>query len=149
MNNGELRYQSGQTLIEVIIVISVIVMLVTGLVAGTSTSLKTSQSGRSRLQATKYAEEGLEYARNLRDQSWSSFAALQDSYCLGGGASPTLVASPDQTCPATLSTPDTVYKRILTFSLTGTRMTVVSSVSFPESAETKTISLTTYLTQWK
>ena len=90
--------QHGQTLVEAIIAISVVVMLVTGLIAGTSASLKTSQSGRSRYQAVKLAEEGLEYARSLRDTSWSTLTAYTGTHCFDPSSQTPLVATSDNTC---------------------------------------------------
>ncbi len=139
----------GQTLIEAIISISIVVLLVTGLIAGTSASLKTSVSGRSRDQAVKLAEEGLEHARSLRDQSWATLASYSGSYCFDSSALVPLEITQSEDCPVKKTTQDTVFNRIITFSLSGSRMTIESKVSYPENAKTQQVLLTTYLTAWK
>lgn len=141
--------QSGQTLVEAIISISVVVLLVTGLIAGTTASLKTSQSGRSRDQAVKLAEEGIEYARSLRDQSWATLSTYSGDYCYDASAQTPLVATTTSSCDTKKTTADTVYTRLLTFSGTGSSRTVVSTVSFIENAKVQSVTLTTLLTQWK
>lgn len=148
---GSMKHISmrGQSLVEAIIAISVVMLLVTGLVAGTSASLKTSQRGRSRDQAVKFAEEGLEYARGLRDQSWTTFAALSGNYCFDTDAVSPLTFTVSQDCDVKKTTSDTVFTRQLRFTLSGTRMTVVSVVSYIEGSQRQHVTLTTYLTQWK
>lgn len=141
--------QSGQTLVEAIIAIGVVVLLVTGLIAGTTASLKTSQSGRSRDQAVKLAEEGVEYARLLRDQSWSTLSSYSGMYCYDASAQIPLVATSTSSCDTKKTTADTVYTRLMTFSGSGNSKTVVSTVSFVENAKIQSVTLTTLLTQWK
>lgn len=141
--------QSGQTLVEAIISISVVVLLVTGLIAGTTASLKTSQSGRSRDQAVKLAEEGIEYARSLRDLSWSTLSGYSGDYCYDAGAQTPLVATLTSSCDTKKTTADTVYTRLITFSGSGNSKTIVSTVSFVENAKVQSVTLTTQLTEWK
>ncbi len=143
------RFNRGQTLVEAIISISVVLLLVTGLVAGTSASLKTSQSGRSRDQAVKLAEEGLEYARLLRDTSWSTLTAYTGNYCFDPAAQTPLVLTSDGTCTTKKTTSDTVFTRFLRFSGTPTRVVIESTVSYVENTSVQQVSLTTYLTRWK
>lgn len=145
----KIAHQKGQTLVEAIIAISVVVLLVTGLIAGTSASLKTSQSGRSRDQAVKLAEEGLEHARSLRDSSWNTLTAYSGTYCFDPTSQTPLVSSSNGTCATKKTTSDTVFTRLITFTITGTRVTVVSTVSYVENSRVQSTTLTTYLTQWK
>lgn len=140
-------HAKGQTIVEAIVVISVVVLLVTGLIAGTTTSLKSAQSGRTRGQATKFAEEGLEYARSLRDQGWSAFQAYSGVYCYGSDR--VLSPSAGGGCTTNITTLDSTYIRSLTFTWDGTKMTVISKVAFPVSGVNTDVSLTTYLTNWK
>jgi type II secretory pathway pseudopilin PulG len=141
--------RSGQTLVEAIIVISVVLLLVTGLVSGTTASMKSGFTGRVRTHATKLAEEGLEYARQQRDQGWDTFSALVGSYCLGDDAEKSLVATADESCQDTITTTSATFTRVLTFTTVGDRVTVESKVSYLDGAETKHVNLVTYLTDWK
>lgn len=139
----------GQTIVEAIVVIAVVVLLVTGLIAGTTTSLRSAQAGRSKNQALKYAEEALEYSRSMRDRSWDSFQALSGAYCMSNTTPLLLVYSATDTCTTNISTGEGSYSRKVTYAWDGTKMIVTVSVSYPDGATTKEVTLTTYYTQWK
>lgn len=59
----------GQSLIELVIVVAVIVMVVGGLVFTTISSLRNASLAKNQAQATKLAQEGLEKARVGRDRN--------------------------------------------------------------------------------
>ncbi|MBI2601179.1 prepilin-type N-terminal cleavage/methylation domain-containing protein [Candidatus Daviesbacteria bacterium] len=59
--------QSGQSLIELIIVIMLGVLIVGALTFATIASLRNSQLAKTQSQATKLAQEGLEAVRRIRD----------------------------------------------------------------------------------
>ena len=61
--------QSGQTLIELIIVVSVLVIVTGALVFATIASLRNAQFSKNQLQATKLAQEGIERVRIGRDRN--------------------------------------------------------------------------------
>ncbi|MDO8451443.1 MAG: hypothetical protein Q7S76_01075 [bacterium] len=76
---GRIRYrltsQSGQLLVEAVIAVGMVIILTTGLVVATVTSLKAAQFARMKTRATKYAQEGIELTRKLRDDGWPAFQA--------------------------------------------------------------------------
>lgn len=59
----------GQTLIELVVVVAVIVMVVGALVFATIASLRNSSFAKNQAQATKLAQEGLERVRTGRDRN--------------------------------------------------------------------------------
>ena len=63
--------QKGQTLIEMIVVISVGVLVVGGLVFATISSLRNANYAKNQVQVTKLAQEGLERVRSIRNQDGS------------------------------------------------------------------------------
>jgi len=133
----------GQSLVESVVTLGVVILLVTGLVVGTTSSLKYAQSSRARSAATQYASEGLELARKERDAGWVAFAR-DGSFCVGAaGLIPTE--------PCTLI--DGKYTRMLTYTsdnvLDPQSVVVISAVSWIEGGETKTITVQTTLTNWK
>lgn len=134
----------GQTIVEAIVVLGIVVLLVTGLIAGTTSSLRSVQSGKIKSQALKYAEEGMEYARNLRNQDWSVFQAKSGSYCLDSS----LTLTPGSACALTA---DDIFTRGITFTwdLNNNNMTVVVAVGYIEGSQTKNVTLTTYFTNWR
>lgn len=137
----------GQTLAEVVVAIGVVVLLVTGLVVGTSVSLKASQYGKARSQAVQYAQEAIEIARNVRDNGWTTFATYGGvspvSWCLDKSGVWTAMSD---SCSANI---DNFYTRQVTLTWIDPKMKVDVSVSWIDGNKTYTMPITTYFTQWK
>ncbi len=139
--------QKGQTLIEAVVVIGIVVLLATGLVSGTTASLKSAQTGRSRTLAVSLAQEGVELMRTLRDQQWSSFQAHSGYYCLSSDH--LLDPSVSESCPLDIVTENGSFGRSVEFDWQDPLMVVTVRVSYIEGASTRTTSLVTYFTQWR
>lgn len=58
----------GQTFIEMTVVISVGILVVSGLVFATISSLRNANFAKNQAQVTKLAQEGIERVRGIRDQ---------------------------------------------------------------------------------
>lgn len=156
--NSVIYYQTsrhGQTLLEIIVAVGVAVLLITGLVVGTSVSLRTSQYGQHRSKATKYAQEGIEIIRNIRDrEEWDTFIALDansngsTTNCLGDDGIP----SDGPLCDPNL---DTIYTRDVIFLFndggdidgSNDRMEVTVTVLWLESGQPLDVRLDTYFTK--
>lgn len=139
-----IHYQSGQTLVEVIVAISVVVLLVMGLIVSTSVSLKASQYGKMRSLGTQYANEAIEATRNLRDSGWSTFLLYGGtSQCLNKAGTWALMVV---ACAPNI---DSFYTRVVTFTWDYPRMKVDVAVTWVDGAKTYSATLSTYFTQWK
>lgn len=142
-----MKHQSGQTLAEVVVAIGVIVLLVTGLIIGTSVTLKASQYGRGRSQAVQYAQEAVELARNLRDAGWTSFltygGVTPRTWCVDKSGTWTAQSG---SCPPNI---DAFYTRQVTFTWIDPNMKTDVVVSWRDGNKTYTVPITTYFTQWK
>lgn len=66
---GPVCRQAGQSLIELIVVISVVAMVVGSLVFATIASLRNAQFSKNQSLATKLAQEGIEKVRSIRDRN--------------------------------------------------------------------------------
>lgn len=64
----KLNFESGQTLIEVVVALMVTVLIIVALLAATTVAVRNSQSAQNQALSTKYAQEGMEYLRALRDK---------------------------------------------------------------------------------
>jgi type II secretory pathway pseudopilin PulG len=137
--------ESGQTIVEAIVVIGIVVILSTGLIAGTTASLHSVRSSRIRSEAAKYAQEGLELMRTLRDENWTNFQNHNGNYCLGSDN--ILVSS--ALCESNITTPESTYTRSIQFSWLANKMQVTSTVDYPWVSTKRTVTLSTYFTQWK
>ncbi|MBI2590673.1 MAG: hypothetical protein HYW33_02205 [Candidatus Blackburnbacteria bacterium] len=65
--------KSGQTLFELVIAVGVAVLVVTGIVALVTLSLRNSGFARDQALATRYAQDALEWLRSERDNGWNTF----------------------------------------------------------------------------
>lgn len=81
MNNNR-----GQSLFEVVFAIAIVGLLITGIVSLSASSLRNTDFSRNQTIATKYANEGVEWARIYRDTDWDNFQALSSdvgiNWCL-------------------------------------------------------------------
>ena len=137
---------AGQTLVEAVVVVGVVVLLVTGLIAGTTASLRSAQSGRTRTKAVSLAQEGMEVVRSIRDENWITFVAFSGSYCLGESHDLTPATG---VCPQNITTPEGTLARGVSFDWQDPKMIVTTTVSYTEGERTRDVTLTTYFTQWK
>ncbi len=69
--SSKLFNQSGQTLLEIIVVIAVGVIVVGSLVFATIVSLRNAQFSKNQSEATKLAQEGIEKVRSGRNRNAS------------------------------------------------------------------------------
>src|SRR5688572_6650554 len=107
------RSQAGQTLVEAVVVVGVVVLLVTGLLAGTTASLRSAQSGRTRTQAVSLTQQGIEIVRGIRDENWDTFQGYVGSYCLGDDQVLTVSGG---SCSPNITTPEGMLTRSVSFS---------------------------------
>lgn len=63
--------ERGQSLLELIIVVGLALMVIAALTFATITSLRNAYLSQSSLQATKFAQQGVEKVRSIRDRDGS------------------------------------------------------------------------------
>ena len=68
--------EKGQSLLELIIVVALALMVIAALTFATITSLRNAYLSKSSLQATKFAQEGIEKVRSIRDRDGSVSAGF-------------------------------------------------------------------------
>ncbi len=146
---------AGQSLVEMVVVIGVVVALAVGIVAGTTAVLGSTQTTQIRSNAAKYAAEGIERARQIRDASWNTFAqmgATASLYCLGEDGQ---FVETGTTCSG--KNIGGVYTRGVTLELLPAgpsnpveKMSVRVEVSWgPAGVPGNSMVLETYLTEWR
>ncbi len=124
-------YRAGQTLIEVIIAIGLLMMVLTTLVAGLAVGVRNNRIAKDQAAAKDYTRESMEWFRAVRDANgWDAFA--QTLYEKSSGGTLLLCLSslpqtleelagfPEGGCMADVSkTVDGKFWRELTITLTG------------------------------
>lgn len=149
--NGLLFVTKGVSLIESVVTLGVVTLLITGLVVGITSSLKTAQASKARSLATQYGQEALEIVRKERDAGWNTFAERDTTgshtdYCMDVDGN--LTEYTGNPC----TTFNLNYSRKVSFTKNLAdpgQMDVVVTVYWTEGNETKELSLKTKLTQWK
>jgi len=142
MNKAKKLYV-GQSLIESVVTLGVVLLLVTGIVVGTTSSLRYAENSKARSVATQFAQEGLEIARNDRDMGWSTFAR-SGTFCVdtaGVYTAPPCAPIDGRFTRQLIYSYDQVLKQV----------TVETVVSWVESAAPtqKEVRLQTMFTKWK
>lgn len=142
---------SGQTFLELLIVLVVVGTLVGSIVTLYGHSSKSLRSSRAESRATQLAQYGIELARAARNRSWSDFSALisggETHYCVGEDEQWTFVAAAVACDTSTYI--DGIYERriILDWYANPTSVSVRSRVSWSDPAE-HNVTLDTVLTNW-
>ncbi len=136
--------QRGQSLVEAVVVIGMVILMVGGLIVGTTVSIRASESGKFRSQAVKYTQEGIEYARNLRNLGWADFRAKTGDWCLDKAK--VLTPANAGTCPINV---DTIFSRKLSLSWSDPRMSVTVTVNWNDGSGEHVSQATTYFTEWR
>jgi Tfp pilus assembly protein PilV len=62
-----MKKNRGQTIVEIVVALGVLVLVVLALVSVTTVSARNAQFARNQALATQYAQEGIERIRNCRD----------------------------------------------------------------------------------
>lgn len=142
-------YQSGQTLLELVIAVGVVAVVITALISAVTASLRYSQATRLRSRGVKYAQEAIELTRKLRDTgAWDAFMAYSDgdgSWCLDELG----VWTDDDgsgTCP--ISGVSNFWRNVR-FVWSDPTMEVTARVSWADRSTPTTVELKTNFTQWK
>jgi Tfp pilus assembly protein PilV len=120
----------GQSIIEVVVALSLVVLVILALVKVSVSSINNSAFARDQRAATKYAQEGLENARQCKEENEVAFW--------------------NASCPELATPADTKFTREITYTqLEEGKMQVDVVVSWVDSKGQHESSLTTYLTKWE
>jgi type II secretory pathway pseudopilin PulG len=138
---------SGQTFIETIIIVSIVAIVITALVSASTASLKVTGFTSLKSQATKYAQEGIELARQERDASWSVFYNRSQptrTWCLDKAG----VWSQQSPCPVNI---DNTFTRSIQLSYDGVNQRIEARVivTWRDGAEIRSSKITTFFTNWR
>lgn len=140
-----MKRERGATLLEVLMMVSVASLLITGLVSSTINSVGTARANRVRGQAVRFASEGMELVRGERDKAWQPFSNKSGNYCLGENGN--LTSQPN--CSPNVG--DNFFTRSVLFEWIANPgyMRVTVTVSWPEAAGIKSTNLVSIFTDWK
>ena len=147
---------SGQSLFEVIFALGIIAIMMTSVVSLTTKTVSNASYSTSRVQATHLAREAIEWLRQERDASWSSFtcyaSAVGDTYtyCLNDLSS-WPATSGDCTDPITGTNFEREVDLTLRSSAGGTEdiIDAIVTVSWTDAQGEHSVSSATEFTKWR
>lgn len=144
------RFKLGQSLLEVVVAMGLVIVAVVALVSTTIFTQKAARSANAQTQATKLAEESIEQIRVIRDRR--DFDYLPIGLCFVLNAT-----DPDpnvwslSTCgtPPSVTLGNTVFTRsIVVDSVTASKKKVTVSVSWLESGGTRKVENVTFFSKF-
>lgn len=150
------KYTSGQTLFELIVSLGIGILIVTAVVVLVTGSVKNTTFSQNNAMATRYAQEALEWAKGVKEGSWStlydkSTAVDGTTYCLQ-----TLVWTNGSPNPNCTPISGTVLERKINVKRLDTdnddvyeTIHVTSTVNWVESGQTHNVTLDTQFTDWR
>ncbi|MGI8420493.1 MAG: hypothetical protein ACR2LN_07695 [Candidatus Levyibacteriota bacterium] len=74
--------QKGQSLIEAIGALAIIAIVVTAIAVAITTALSNTKYNQDETLTTKYAQQGSEIVRQIRDKDYNGFKNISGIYCL-------------------------------------------------------------------
>lgn len=124
-----LKLSKGQSIIEVIVALSLVAIVVLALVRVTISSIQNSSFAKNQQIATQYAQEGIENARKLKEENEVEFWSKN-------GSEEEIINK---------------FTRTVTYTLIegNQKMEVQVLVTWEDTKGTHQSDLSTYLTRWK
>jgi Tfp pilus assembly protein PilV len=146
----KIKSTSGQSLIELLTALAVVLLVIVALVRATTISLRSSSFSKAQSQATAYAQEAIEWVRAERDKDWDEFSTRAGvTFCLN--SEPVSWLS-EGICSADDYTLGGRFKREATLTSVDGEVNQVEVrvvVSWLESGGEHQSQITTYLTNWR
>lgn len=140
--------KNGSTLVEVMIIVSVLLIVITALITVSTSSLKAVVFNTQKSQATKFAQEGLEIARKERDKSWSTFSTTEGPFCLDKSVDEDMTQwTKGASCEGNI---DGTFGRSLTLTtMPDGSIDAIVTVSWRDGTAIHNTTLETIYTQWQ
>lgn len=88
--------QKGETLIEALGALAIVSIVITAVATLVTTSLSNAQYNENQTLATKYAQQGVESVRQIRNTNYAAFRSYNGLYCFGKGQ--TSLGTPQSAC---------------------------------------------------
>jgi type II secretory pathway pseudopilin PulG len=74
--------QKGQSLVEALVALGAAVLIITSIAVAVITSVNNAVFSKNQNLATQYAQQAIDTLRHQSISNWTSFSALDGSYCL-------------------------------------------------------------------
>ena len=137
--------QQGQTLVELVIVLAVVGLVVTGVVSIAAISVRNARFSRDQATAARYTQEASEWIRQERNSGWVNFYGRAGrTYCMDS-----LYWNITNPCTSVQVVPNTIFTRTATLtSLDANSVQVDIVVSWTDARGAHQSRMSTILTSW-
>ena len=82
----QLKYdQKGETLLEALGALAIIAIVITAVASAITTAVNSAQFNENQTLATKYAQQGVEEVRSIRNSNYTTFTGYNGLYCFSKG----------------------------------------------------------------
>ncbi len=131
------KKESGQSLVEILAALGVVILVILALVVIATASIRNATFAKNQSLANKYAQEAIERARELRDRNTDKFFDTSSA------------AYADCIAPPPIVSPFLLTRTCTLEGVPGNeKMTVEVVVSWTDGKGEHQSKLTTYLTKW-
>lgn len=140
--------KEGQSLFEVIVAIGISALILVGIVSLASGSVRNSSFSRNNAQATKYAQEGVEWLRGQRDAGWDNLA----THSSVAGTTTCLGASPPAWGGSCTVSTDTKFTRNVVLTTDAGNSNIINAlvtVSWSDSQGNHSVHSNNKFTNWR
>ncbi len=144
------KNNQGQALLEAIVAFGVVALVLVALISAITVSLANAQYARNKAQATKYAQEAIEWLHQQRDTQttgWSGFYTKAGAtYCVNNLSNYSSMTA--SSCSTNMT--GTIFERemTLTGNVASDKVTALINVTWTQGARTAKVDLETVLTKW-
>ena len=153
----QLSNKNGQSLFEVLIALTVMVLVIVAIVSLSTTSIRNTDYSKNKSSANQYAQEAVEWLRQRRDEDWDTFFSQAESgagriWCLSSNLETPDWPAGAGSCQVDNSSDyisDTIFLREIT--LTQTESNIVDAdvrVEWNDGRGNHLVSLMTVFTDW-
>ncbi len=148
--------KNGQTMVEILVAVAIVVLTLVAVVSRIVAAVSSANFSRNQALATRFAQEGIEWARSQRDilgwVGFSTYVSANQTYCVPelGQAINVLTAG---SCSPALTIPGTIFLREVVFIYAAPPgqepyTDVVATVSWQDRIGTHQSKLTSRLSSW-
>lgn len=155
---GIVSYKRGQSIVELVIGLGVVIILAMSLVGTNLITQKTSRSAQNEVQATKFAQQGTEEIRIIRDQNGYTTIPTSPTGCYkitkGNIQNPATWSLTTTDCITggeliQSNSSETAFTRVVKSADSGTNRKIITvTVSWNESGNKRSVKNETFLTSW-
>ncbi len=140
------KVESGQALLELVVILMVLGLIITAVIGVVTNSVRNARFAKDQAQASRYAQEALEWIRGQRDTAWVNLQSRTDrTYCMQA-----LSWAISSACNSGQTIAGTNFVRNVSLAtVDSSTVSIDVNVSWIDSMGSHQARQSTYLTKWR